>query len=225
MSTNNKKTVTNKSNTKTTSNSIDLEALQSQITALIAQNANLQAQLQEMQGVKTTEKENYNNVASTSSDVAIVYCSDSLGYAAVSGLELNFTQYGEEFIISRTQFDQLVGKYRTWFDKGILAVSCKNADVASAKGIRTDKELGLDSKTLFSIGGMSSANLEKLWNSLKTKSQKESIVTYFKRKFIEGDPQFMSREKVDLMNRLTGGAFTREQDELSGRIKINPTNL
>ena len=223
MATNNKKTTTKKEvNEETSNSSASLEALQAQMAAMLALNTQLQAQIQELQ-------KNQNSVAvpvrsaSASDDVTIVYCSDSLGYAAINGLELHFTRYGEEFVISRSQFDQLVGKYRKWFNQGILTVSEKNIDVAAAKGLKTDKEVGLDSKTLFSIGNMSVTQLENLWNSLTLKSQKESVVSYIKRKFIEGDPKFMVRDKIDLLNRLTDGGFTREQDELSGRYKINPT--
>lgn len=224
MSTNNKKTTTNKEATKTASTSINLEALQAQMAALIEQNAILQSQLLEMKNSQNTV--NFSNrKASGSDDVTIVHTVERPGALSINGLDLNFSRIGEEFIISRTQFDQLLGKYRSWFEKGILAVSYKDIDVAAAKGLNTDKELGLDSKTLYSIGDMSPSSLENLWNSLGKKAQKESVAAYFKRKFMEGDPKFTSYEKVDLMNRLTEGSFRREQDELSGRIKINPTNL
>jgi hypothetical protein len=219
MATNNKKTTTKKEVSKT---SIDLETLQNKMAEMLALNAQLQAQIKELQADKNSIITSVHTV-STSDDVTIVYCSDSLGYASISGLELHFTRYGEEFVISRSQFDQLVGKYRRWFDEGILAVSYKNIDVAAAKGLKTDKEIGLDAKTLFSIGDMSASQLENLWNSLNLESQKQSVLSYVKRKFIEGDSKFMVREKIDLLNRLTNGGFTREQDELSGRYKINPT--
>lgn len=158
-------------------------------------------------------------------DVTLVYCSDSLGYAKISNMEINCTKYGEEFVMTRSQFDELVGKYRSWFDRGVFAVSYKNADIASAKGVFTDKELGLDVATLHAIGKMSARELENLWNGLRLVSLKESIVCYYKRKFIEGDPAFQNREKIDLLNRLTDGGFKREQDELSGRYKIQPTEM
>lgn len=164
-------------------------------------------------------------VAASSNDVTLVYCSDSLGYAKVSNMEINCTRYGEEFVMNRSQFDELVGKYRSWFDRGVFAVSYKNADVASAKGVFTDKELGLDVATLYAIGKMSARELENLWNGLKFANLKESVVCYYKRKFIEGDPAFQNREKIDLLNRLTDGGFKREQDELSGRYKIQPTEM
>ena len=165
------------------------------------------------------------NSAPASTDVTIVYCSDSLGYAKISNMELNFNRYGEEFLLNRYQFDELVGKYRDWFERGILAVSSKNLDVAIAKNLPTDSDYALSAKILASIGKMTPAQLEKLWNENSKQSHRECIVSYIKRKFIEGDPDFKNREKVDLMNRLTDGAFFREQDELSGRYKIEPTDM
>lgn len=160
-----------------------------------------------------------------STDVTIVYCSDSMGYASISNMELHFNQYGEEFILSRSQFDELVGKYRSWFNRGVLAVSSKNIDVAAAKGLPTDKEYNLSFRALNSIGTMSAAQLQKLWEDNPKQAQRDSIVSFVKRKFIEGDAAYMSRDKIDLLNRLTDGGFTREQDELSGRYKIRPTEM
>lgn len=160
-----------------------------------------------------------------STDVTIVYCSDSMGYASISNMELHFNQYGEEFILSRSQFDELVGKYRSWFNRGVLAVSSKNIDVAAAKGLPTEKEYNLSAKALNSIGTMSLTQLQKLWEDNPKQSQRDSIVSFVKRKFIEGDEAYKSRDKIDLLNRLTDGGFAREQDELSGRYKIRPTEM
>ena len=160
-----------------------------------------------------------------STDVTIVYCSNSLGCAKISNLELLFNKFGEEFTLSRIQFDELVGKYRKWFDEGILAVSSKNLDIAAAKGLKTDNEFGLTSSKLANIGKLSLAELEELWNETTLSSHRHCIVSFYKDKFISGDPDFVDRAKIDLMNRLTNGAFAREQDEISGRYKILPTEM
>lgn len=171
------------------------------------------------------EKVETKTVKQPSNEVTLVYCSDSLGYAKISNMEFNFNRYGEEFQVPRYQFDELVGKYREWFNRGILAVGANDVDVAAAKGIPTVKEFALDYNKLSSIGRMSVAEVEKLWNSCKMHAHKESIVFYVKRKFIEGDPQYRRRELIDLLNGLTDGSFRREQDELSGRYKIAQTDM
>ena len=160
-----------------------------------------------------------------STDVTVVYCSTSLGYASISNMDLHFNRFGEEFILTRTQFDELVGKYREWFDRGILAVSYKNLDIAAAKGLKTDKDFGLTADKLAKIGKLSVSELEELWNNTTVPSHRQSIVSFYKDKFISGDPDFVNRAKVDLMNRLTNGGFTREQDEISGRYKIPVTEM
>ena len=103
--------------------------------------------------------------------------------------------------------------------------SQKDIKVAAEKRLRVDTELGLDAQTLNSIGGMSVTELNSLWGSLKTPAQKASVITFYKKKFIEGAAGFADREKVDLLDRLTNGGFRREQDELGGRWKINPTEM
>ena len=72
---------------------------------------------------------------------------------------------------------------------------------------------------------MSVSQIENLWNSTTLPNHRLSIVTFVKRKFIEKDPAYYNREKIDLFNRLTEGGFTIEQDELSGRVKIEPRNM
>lgn len=207
-----------------TNTKITKAELESQNAELEAQIATLKAQIE---AIKTNTAVNKPEVSFSvpSTDVTIVYCSDSLGFASISNMDLHFNRYGEEFILSRSQFDELVGKYRSWFDRGVLAVSHKNIDVAAAKGLRTDKEYGLTFDLLNSIGKMSTSQLEKLWENNPVLEHRESIVTFVKRKFIEGDPAYKDRAKIDLLNRLTNGGFNREQDELSGRYKIRPTEM
>ena len=189
--------------------------------------AELEAQLQEAKANKPVNTENhYASPRPKMSDhVTLVYCSDSLGYAKISNMEFNFTRFGEQFMVPRYQFDELVGKYRSWFDRGVLAVSSEDVDVAVSKGIPTVDDFAVDYKKLSSIGNMSVSEIEKMWNDCEKIEHKRSMVTFVKRKFVEKDPKYRNREKIDLFNRLTDGGFSREQDELSGRYKINQTDM
>lgn len=165
------------------------------------------------------------NVIAPSTDVVLVYCSDSMGYLKTAHVELRFNRWGEEFTLTRSQFDEVVGSYRSWFDQGILTVSGDTEEgikLAAAKGIKTSREVYLDAHKLESIGTMSLNKVEDLWNSCPMEEQKNSIVTFIKRKFIEGDKAYMTRGLIDLMNRLTDGGFRREQDELDGRLVYEP---
>lgn len=209
---------TNNTTSKKGPTKAELEAEIAQLKALLAEQGKAQP-------VQYTQAAPAVTFTVPNNDVTVVYCSNSLGRAAISNMELRFNRFGEEFILSRTQFDELVGKYRKWFDEGILAVSYKNLDIAAAKGLKTDKDYALDAKTLNSIGKLSLDELKDLWNGLTVPSHKQSIVSFYKEKFISGDPDYTDRAKVDLMNRLTNGAFVREQEELSGRYKIQATEM
>ncbi len=196
--------------------------LESKLKEMKTQEATSNSQEEHIEAPKVVNR--YVNTK-TDDSVTLVYCSDSIGYAKISNMEFNFNRYGEQFKVPRYQFDELVGKYRRWFDMGILAVSPEDYEVAAAKGISTSSDFALDYKTLSSIGKMSSAEIEDLWNNTTKFEHRKSIVTFVKRKFIENDKNYRTREKIDLFNRLTDGAFKREQEELNGNFKYSQIDM
>ena len=182
-----------------------------QIAALLEQNAKLMEMLMGKQSVKT---------ASSHDDVTLVYLDDALGYIGANGVELNVSRFGEQFVVSRSQFDAIFGKYHSWFDRGILAVSDEDTVVAAQKGIKTVGEYALDSKELAKIGSMTSTQIENLWNKVSTEAHRHAIVLYFKRKYLENqEPGYRDRGRVDTLNRLTNGGFKREAQECGGDFR------
>lgn len=157
--------------------------------------------------------------------VTLVYCSDSMGYAKVSNMEFNFTQYGEKYRVPIYVFDELVGKYRSWFNEGIFAVSADDLDIAVEKGIPTVDDFALSAQELNKLGNMSVDEIKALWEKTNKLEHRKSMASFVKRKFIEGDMKYRNREKIDLFNRLTDGGFKREQKELDGDYKIEPTDM
>ena len=165
-------------------------------------------------------------VAAPSTDVEVIYTSHSMGHLEGKLFSLDASVYGESFTLSRGQFDELVGKYRAWFEDGRLAVSYKNIEVAASKGLPVDRDNGLTVKELHSLGSMSVEQIEKLWNKVKLESLHMSIVTYFKEKFLAGEPGYRDRARIDCLNRLTDGGFDSEATSVTGRqVKITPTDF
>lgn len=166
-----------------------------------------------------------------STDVTLVYTASCPGYLFVegTGLALHFNGYGDTYVISRSQLDALIGKYRRWFDDGRLALSDKDVAVAAEKGVPTAGELALSREKLNQLGSMSVGQLEALWHSIDKPTQKSSLVLFYKRKFIENtEPGYRDRAKIDLLNRLTDNGFSREAVEVSGIVKnqkIAPTEF
>lgn len=219
---------------KKTTNTIEEEVSETVDNSVEQENKALKETLSQYQNIITQMQSTIANLQgmmknsgpSMSSEVTLVYLSESLGVVSIDGLTLNCSRYGEQFQVSRIQFDQIVGKYRKWFDDGILAVGDNCVDVAAAKDIKTESEYVLNAKILNSIGKMSASELSKLWDKLTTPEERNSVVLHVKHKLIEGDPVYKDREKIDLLNRLTNGGFTREQIELSGmNTKYQPQSL
>lgn len=206
-----KATATKASTTKQTTKESDLEK---QVAAMAEMIKMLQEQINNTKSNAASQPNII--VTAPSTDVTLVYMSDSLGVVMVNNLVLNCTRFGEEFLLSRSDFDAVVGKYRDWFNRGVLAVSSKNLDVAAAKGLKTDKEYVVTEDKLNRLGTMSLTELEKLWNETNAEAEKINIVTSYKRKFIENKEKgYRDRARVDLLNRLTDGGFNREALELS----------
>ncbi len=201
-----------------------LKASQDMNTKMMQMLQEMQAQLLKVQTSSATQP----SYSATSTDVTLVYASTSPGYLFVegSGLSLHCTKYGETFSLSRSQLDALVGKYRSWFDQGILALADKDAKVAGEKGVYTFGQLKLGVDTLNKLGRMTAAEVESLWDSLTMDSQKESLVLFYKQKFIEGAAGYNDRSKIDMLNRLTNNGFSRESIEASGMdLKLRPIDL
>lgn len=159
------------------------------------------------------------------SDVTIVWMVDWPGYLKGNNFEYFLNTVGEEIVMPRYVFDELVGKYRKWFNDGRLAVSYKNIDVATAKKLKTDKEYVINAATLDSLGSMTDAEIRKLWKSLTTHNEKLSVVTAYKRGFIDEVDGYRDISKVSVLNGLTNGGFSRELEELGGKVKYQPIDL
>lgn len=184
--------------------------------------AELEAQLEAAKAAKAAP-------APTANDsVSIVYLCDYDGVInRVPNINLVFHSYGDTVTVSRSQFDAIVGEYRRWFDQGILAVHHRNIDVAAEKGLKTEDEYALSPSVLARIGTMPVEDLKKLWEACKSDTERLSIVSYYKRKFIEGkEPGFRETARVVMMNALTEQGLKREAVEISGAsLKIAPTDF
>ena len=197
--------------------------LMAQLVALQKQNAELLGKLAASnQGQNTAQSSGHPD------DVTIVWMSESRGVInKVDNLNIVCNRYGEEFVLPRYQFDQLVGMYHGWFDNGTIAVSHKSMDVAAAKGLRTDTEYALKPEILDRLGKMTPAQLTDIWNKTQTDEEKSSIIAHFKRKFMEGkDAGYRDLNRIFALNELSQGALQTEAMEItSKKHKIAPTDL
>ena len=127
-------------------------------------------------------------------------------------LTLNLTMAGELVTVSRVEADQIVGKYRKWFDDGILAVYDNEISrrYAETKKIKPASSFAISKYNLDSIGQLSYSDLEDLVTKLAP-AHKDNVIQYFKQKVYEAvampekaDKRFCDLRKLEILNRLSG---------------------
>ena len=73
-------------------------------------------------------------------------------YMELSNLVVKLSKFGEERILSLQQFEEMVGKYRSWFDKGLICVAAGYEDVAQRYGLKTAADYPIDSEFIHHLG-------------------------------------------------------------------------
>lgn len=128
-------------------------------------------------------------------------------YMKLSSTEVIFRKFGEERTLSFQAFQELVGKYRKWFDMGIISIAAGYEDLAERYGLNTAKNYPMDSEFVKKLGDVSMYELENIFPKLP-EAGKDFILSYWNRKVIEGDPNFKDARKIETLNRLSGECMT-----------------
>lgn len=132
-------------------------------------------------------------------------------YIDLPTLHLNLTMAGELVTVSRVEADQIVGKYRAWFNDGTLAVY--NDEIskryAEIKKIKPANSYEISKYNLETIGSLNYNDLEDLVGKLAP-AHKDNVIQYFKQKVYEAtatpekrDPRFCDLRKLEILNRLS----------------------
>ena len=129
-------------------------------------------------------------------------------YMELSNLVVKLSKFGEERILTLQQFEEMVGKYRSWFDKGLISVAAGYEDVAQRYGLKTATDYPIDSEFIYHLGNANMADIEEIYPKLP-EAGKDFILSYWNRKVIEGDPNFKDRRKIETLDRLSNGAMSQ----------------
>lgn len=126
-------------------------------------------------------------------------------YITLSNLVITMSNFGEERHLTLQQFEELVGKYRSWFNKGIISVAAGYEDVAVRYGLKTAKDYPVKSDFFRNLEKMDMATLEEVYPKLP-QAGKSTLISMWSRKAINGDPYFRDLRKLETLNRVSGGA-------------------
>lgn len=118
-------------------------------------------------------------------------------------LDLVMNRFGEERQVTRKQFQTLVGKYRTFFEKEMLLLGPKHLDLADKYKVTAydpHSSKFVHSEDLGMVGDMEYYELEKYYNNLSEQS-KVGFLSYWYSKCYEKDLKFYNISKMELLNR------------------------
>lgn len=191
-----------------TTNNAEMEAFKLQLAELKAQNELLMKMLMEKNGApaQVVAPSTINN------EYTLVHLVDRASgcttHIELSNITIDMTTFGEERLLDRRQCEEVAGKYRKWFEKGIIAFGVDGEELASRFGLKSMKDYTYINKDFVrQLGGLSLIELENLWNKL-CEGHKKFIIEYFKRGVVKGDPAFKDIHKIELLNRLSKGAMS-----------------
>ncbi len=181
----------------------DIEGLRLQVQSLIEQNKMLMQALanSNMPASQT------NNLSNEVKIVHLISRAEGLStYMKLSNLEVNLTKFGEERYLTLQQFEEMVGKFRKWFDNGIISLAAGYDDLARRYALKTADSYPMTSDFVQSLGTKKMDEIEMIYNKLPS-AGKEFIIDYWKRKIIEGDLNFKNINKVTMLNNISNGAM------------------
>ena len=124
-------------------------------------------------------------------------------HLALSNVTIDFHSVGEERVLSWPQFEECVSKYRTFFDRKVILVSSKYAEIAERFGLPITKDDGSHTLTRQDIVKMTVDELDKFVSSLDD-AGKETVFSYWLGKCYTKEPGFYDRYKMETLNRLSG---------------------
>lgn len=211
------KTTTTKSVVKP---EVDLE-LKKQNELLQEQLKLMQEQMQQLISMKSEPIE-IKEVVNTSMDrwVDIVHLSSApaggSSHIEIPSRTIDFYKYGEVRSIRYNEFQELVGKYRSWFDKNIIALSNKDRDIAEKEGLTVDVDVPLTRFHIESLVNMSLTELENLYNILSLE-HKRFITRTWAYGYYEIGGEYKDIAKIQLLNTLSNGAMDNILKDLMGR--------
>lgn len=132
----------------------------------------------------------------------------------LSNITIIMRDLGEERTLTLQQFEELVGKYRRWFDLGIIGVCSGYEDIAVKYGIKAIKSYPLSKDLLNKIATLDINTLENIFSKLPI-AGKETVISYWKRQIINNNPNFKDIRKMEVLNRLSDGAFSQTISDLN----------
>lgn len=201
-----------------------MKSMQEQFAIISNENKELKEKLEKINEDVVTENENIvtTSVEQVSPFVAnlqgvqmprkikIYHMQELIGgtvtYIKLSKTTRSLTKMGELMTLDLDDFEELVGKYRHYFDKGILALSASDMDYAEMYDLPIydqKTKAQYNSQVLRDVVNYSYDKLREFYNSL-SENNKNSFLNYWLGQVYEKTPGYYNDEKLRWLNSISG---------------------
>lgn len=194
-----------------------LKSMQKEIESLKKEKNDLQEK--NMNLLKEVEIQNNKKSATRSRDSEVTLYFNQYGCleAHLPDLDLRMEKFGEERTITYSQFQQLIGKHRKFFEKERLLVGPEDIDLVDRYKVKAYDPASssyIHYKDIERFATMSGRELEAYYEKLSPKS-KNGMLTLWMSKCYNKEPGFYTIEKMDALNRASSSkTFDLLIDEL-----------
>lgn len=194
-----------------------LKTMQNKIDSLEKENTSLQEKNKNLMQEISIQNEKKSVTRTRDSEVTLYFNQYGCLEAHLPDLDLRMEQFGEERVITFSQFQQLIGKHRKFFEKERLLVGPEDIDLVDkykVKAYDPTSSSYIHHKDIEKFANMSGRELEAYFDKLSPKS-KNGMLTLWMAKCYAKEPGFYSIEKMDALNRASASkTFDLLIDEL-----------
>lgn len=139
-------------------------------------------------------------------------------HVVLSNRTIDFNGFGEERSLRFSEFEEIISRYKSFFDSDILCVSSADSDLAKRYELKTEKDQMVNSETLKKLSKLSLDELEKLYKNA-SQGQKSFLTKTWCMRYYDGDSSFADKKKVDLLNELSNGVLENILSEIVSKNK------
>lgn len=104
------------------------------------------------------------------------------------------------------EFEELLGKYPEFFEKGVLALSEKNKQIAILRNVPYVAEAPISKNTLDNICKLSNSEIETMYDNLSTENQ-NAIVRRWLQGYFSHEEGYEDKRKINLLNTISDGGL------------------
>lgn len=194
-----------------------VQKMQEQIADLVNENNKLKEEQQktkEQIDVAECVAEYINPVSSetvsNNGKIKVYHMQEMLGgletYIKLTDTQRSLRKIGQVCTFTPDQFEELEGKYRHFFDKGIIALGAEHMDLAEMYDLpiydpKTKKQY--NSKVLKDVVNYSYDQLSEFYNNL-SKNNQEAFLQYWLGKVYDKEDGYYNQEKMNWLETISG---------------------